>query len=131
MFGKGSKLYSIFNNKCPRCHEGDFFKYKLNFNPKKMTTLHENCPKCNFKYMIEPSFFFGAMYVNYALAVALFVAIFIIAKVFIGLSILHSFIAIIVVSLLLTPVSIRLSRIIWINLFVGYNKDAKKLQSEK
>ncbi|WP_366936884.1 DUF983 domain-containing protein [uncultured Tenacibaculum sp.] len=96
-----------------------------------MTTLHENCPKCNFKYMMEPSFFFGAMYVNYALAVALFVAIFIIAKVFIGLSILHSFIAIVIVSLILTPVTIRLSRIIWINLFVSYKKDAKELQSEK
>lgn len=131
MLGKGSKLYSIFSNKCPRCHEGDFFKHKLNFNPKKMTTLHENCPKCNLKYMMEPSFFFGAMYVNYAIAVALFVAIFIITKVFIGLSILHSFIAIIVVSLLLTPISLRLSRIIWINLFVSYDKEAKKNQSEK
>ncbi|WP_408036515.1 DUF983 domain-containing protein [Tenacibaculum aestuarii] len=96
-----------------------------------MTTLHENCPKCNFKYMMEPSFFFGAMYVNYALAVALFIAIFIIAKVFIGLSILHSFIAIVIVSLILTPITIRLSRIIWINLFVSYKKDAKELQSEK
>ncbi|WP_299009483.1 DUF983 domain-containing protein [uncultured Tenacibaculum sp.] len=131
MFGKGSKLYSIFNSKCPRCHEGEFFKYKLNLNPKKITTLHDNCPKCNFKYMMEPSFFFGAMYVNYALAVALFVAVFIIAKVFIGLSILHSFITIVIVSLILTPVTIRLSRIIWINLFVSYKKDAKELQSEK
>lgn len=72
--------------------------------------------------MMEPSFFFGAMYVNYAIAVALFVAIFIIAKVFIGLSILHSFISIVIVSLLLTPVSLRLSRIIWINLFVSYKQ---------
>lgn len=76
--------------------------------------------------MMEPSFFFGAMYVNYALAVALFVAVFIICKVFIGLSILHSFIAIIVVSLLLTPITLRLSRIIWINIFVSYDKNAIK-----
>ena len=131
MFGKGSKLYSIFNGKCPRCHEGDFFKYKLSFNPKKVTKLHDNCPKCNLKYMMEPSFFFGAMYVNYGLAVALFVAVFIVAKVFFGLSILHSFLAIIIVSTILTPVTLRLSRIIWINIFVSYKKDAKKLQSEK
>ncbi|KAB1157453.1 DUF983 domain-containing protein [Tenacibaculum aiptasiae] len=131
MFGKGSKLYSIFKSKCPRCHEGEFFKYRISFNPKKITTLHENCPKCNLKYMMEPSFFFGAMYVNYAIAVALFVGIFIIAKVFLGLSILKSFISIVVVSLLLTPINLRLSRIIWINLFVSYNKKAKELQSEK
>ncbi|OSY87385.1 hypothetical protein WH52_12040 [Tenacibaculum holothuriorum] len=126
MLGKGSKLYSIFRNKCPRCHEGDFYKYKLNLNPKKITQLYENCPSCGLKYMMEPSFFFGAMYVNYALAVALFVAIFIIAKVFLGLSIFHSFIAIVVISFLLIPVTLRLSRIIWINFFVSYDKDAKK-----
>ena len=78
MFKKGSKIYSIFNNKCPRCNEGDFFKYSFTFNPKKITTLHENCSKCNLKYMMEPSFFFGAMYISYAIAVALFVSIFII-----------------------------------------------------
>lgn len=131
MIGKGSKLYSIFRNKCPRCQEGEFFKYGVSFNPKKLTTLHDNCPICNLKYMMEPSFFFGAMYVNYGLSVALFVAIFIIAKVFIGLTILQSFIAIVVISLLLIPITLRLSRIIWINIFVGYNKDAKNIKSER
>lgn len=122
MFGKGSKLYSIFKSKCPQCHEGDFFKYRISINPKKITKLHDNCPNCNLKYMMEPSFFFGAMYINYGIAVALFVAIFIIAKLFFGLSILQSFIAIIIVSFLLTPFSLRLSRIIWINLFVKYKR---------
>jgi len=72
--------------------------------------------------MMEPSFFFGAMYVNYGLAVALFVGVFIITKVFIGLSIIYSFISIIVVSIILTPITLRLSRIIWINLFVHFDK---------
>jgi hypothetical protein len=35
---------------------------------------------------------------------------------------LHSFIAIIFSLLLLTPVNLRLSRIIWIHLFVQYEK---------
>lgn len=122
MLRKGTKLYSIFKNKCPRCNEGDFFKYKASFNLKKITSLHDNCSNCDLKYMMEPSFFFGAMYVNYALAVALFVAVFIICKVFIGFTILQSFISIIIVSLLLTPFTLRLSRIIWINIFVSFNK---------
>ncbi|MCD8406620.1 DUF983 domain-containing protein [Tenacibaculum dicentrarchi] len=127
MFKRGSKLYSILKGKCPRCHEGEFFKYKMTINPKKITKLHDNCPKCDLKYMMEPSFFFGAMYVNYGLAVALFVAVFIIAKMFIGLTILQSFITIIIVSLLLTPFTLRLSRIIWINIFIAYDKNVKKL----
>ena len=126
MIKKGSKLYSVLKGKCPRCNEGDFFKYGVTINPKKVTQLHDNCPKCDLKYMMEPSFFFGAMYVNYGLAVALFIGVFIIAKMLFGLSILHSFIAIVVVSLLLTPFTLRLSRIIWINIFVGYDKDAIK-----
>ncbi|MGB0890789.1 MAG: DUF983 domain-containing protein [Flavobacteriaceae bacterium] len=126
MIKKGSKLYSVLNGKCPRCSEGEFFKHNVTFNPKKVTQLYDNCPKCDLKYMMEPSFFFGAMYVNYGLAVALFIGIFIIAKVLLGLSILHSFIAIVVVSLLVTPFTLRLSRIIWINIFVGYDKEAIK-----
>lgn len=122
MFKKGTKIYSIINGKCPKCHEGNFFKYGFTFNPKKVIKLHDNCSNCNLKYMIEPSFYFGAMFVNYAIAVALFVSIFIVAKVIIGLSILQSFTAIIAVSLLLTPMSLRLSRILWINMFVAFDK---------
>lgn len=122
MFKKGSKLYSIANTKCPRCHEGDFFVYKFTFNPSKVTKLHDNCPKCGLKYMMEPSFYYGAMYVNYGIIVALFVAIFIICKVILDLTIIQSFAAIIVASLVLAPVNLRLSRIIWINMFVSYQK---------
>jgi len=125
MIKKGTKLYSVLKAKCPRCHEGEFFKHKVTLNPSKITKLHTNCPKCDLKYMMEPSFFFGAMYVNYGLSVALFVGIFIIAKMIFGLSILQSFIAIVVISLLLTPFTLRLSRIIWINIFVSYNKIVK------
>ena len=126
MFKKGNKLYSIINNKCPKCNEGDFFKYKISLNLKKVLLLEDNCSHCKLKYMMEPSFFFGAMYVNYAITVALFVGVFIICKMLLGMSILHSFISILVVCFLLTPVTLRLSRIIWINLFVSYEKPIKK-----
>jgi hypothetical protein len=79
---------------------------------------------------MEPSFFFGAMYVSYAIAVALFVGIFIITKVFLDQTILNSFITIIVVSSLLTPLNLRLSRIIWINIFVGYDKKLKESKAK-
>lgn len=123
MFKKGTKLYSIFKAKCPRCHDGAFFKYGFTFNPNKVTKLHDNCPKCNLKYMMEPSFFYGAMYVNYGIIVALFVAVFIICKLILDFTIIQSFAAIIIASLLLAPVNLRLSRIIWINMFVKFRKE--------
>jgi len=122
MFKKGTKLYSIFNNKCPKCHEGEFFEHKLTYNPSKVTKLHDNCPNCNLKYMMEPSFFYGAMYVNYGITVALSVATFVIAALFFSLTLLQSFAAIVIVLLILAPINMRLSRIIWINMFVSYKE---------
>ena len=128
MFKKGTKLYSIFKEKCPRCHEGEFFKYKFTFNPNKITQLHENCPKCNFKYMMEPSFFYGAMYVNYGITVALSVITFVITKLIFDFSLLQCFAAIIVALLALAPFNLRLSRTLWINMFVSYDQKTNKTE---
>ncbi len=126
MFKKGQKSYSVLKGKCPRCHEGDFFKYPFTFHPTKITKLHNNCPSCGFKYMIEPSFFYGAMYVNYALTVAIGVSTFVITHVFLSLSLVNSFVAVFIALLLLAPFNLRLSRILWINMFVKFQRDANQ-----
>lgn len=125
MLKKGTKLYSIVRGKCPRCHEGEFFKYRFSFNPSKITKLHENCSKCNFKYMIEPSFFYGAMYINYGITVAIAVIVFVISKIGFELNLLQSFIYVLISLLLLAPLNLRLSRILWINMFVSYSDKEK------
>lgn len=126
MFKKGTKLYSIFKGKCPRCHEGDFFKNKFTLQPSKITEIHAHCSHCDFKYMLEPSFFYGAMYVNYGLTVAISVASFVIAKLIFGLTLLQSFVVIILSLVILAPLSLRLSRILWINMFVSFDKKFAK-----
>ncbi len=123
MFKKGTKIYSITNGKCPKCHEGKFFKYRFTFHPSKITKLHDNCPNCNLKYMIEPSFFYGAMYVNYGITVALSIIIFLIAKLGFNLTLLQTFAAIIIALMFLAPVNLRLSRVLWINMFVSYKEE--------
>lgn len=119
MIKKGTKLYSIIKNKCPQCNQGDFFinsnPYKINGNLK----IHDNCPKCELKYMIEPSFFYGAMYVSYGLTVAMAVAIFIICQL-LNLDLVSTVISIIVVLILSLPNLVRISRLIYINMFVSY-----------
>lgn len=117
---KGSKLNSVFFGTCPVCHGDSMYVEK---NPYKITQIfrmHDRCSKCGFKYKIEPSFFFGAMYVSYALGVAFSLASFIITHFFIGVSGINSFYIIIAVLTILMPIIIRLSRNIWINLFVNY-----------
>lgn len=126
MFKKGSKLYSILFNKCPKCHEGDFMVEKNLFKLHKAFKMHKNCPSCGFKYMMEPSFFYGAMYVNYGLTVGISILTFVISVVLFELSLLESFIPIVVTLILTAPISLRLSRIVWINLFVKYSSQIRK-----
>ncbi|MEN8857827.1 MAG: DUF983 domain-containing protein [Flavobacteriaceae bacterium] len=123
MFKKGSKIYSIAKGKCPRCQKGDFFEHGLTINPLKFTEIKKNCSECNLKYMLEPSFFYGAMYVSYAITVALCVITFIISKVFIGLPLLTSFATVFIALMVLAPLNLRLSRILWINMFVSFEEE--------
>lgn len=90
----------------------------------KLFEMHERCSHCGTKYKIEPSFFYGAMYVSYALGVAFAVAVFVIAHLFLGASLVTSFIAIVAILVLCLPLIIRLSRNIWINFFVHYDRKA-------
>ncbi len=91
MLKKGSKLYSILTGTCPRCHEESMYIDKNPFHLGNIYKMHEKCSHCGLHYKIEPSFFYGAMYVSYALGVAVSVAAFIIAFVFFGTSLKTSF----------------------------------------
>ena len=86
--------------------------------------MHERCSVCNTKYKIEPSFFYGAMYVSYGLGVAIAVAAFIISFVFLGSSMATAFFSIMGALILLMPLNMRLARNIWINFFITYDPDA-------
>ena len=126
MLKKGSKLNSILTGTCPRCQEESMYKHKNAYNLKNIYKMHENCSHCGLHYQIEPSFFYGAMYVSYGLTVGIGLAAFIISKVIIGLELTQSFIAIIVSLVALMPITARLSRNIYINMFVNFNKEAAK-----
>lgn len=117
---KGTKIYSILFNKCPRCHKGDFLKEKNPLKIHKGYIIHERCSSCKLKYMMEPSFFYGAMYVNYALTVGIAIITFAIVTLFFNFGLTESFIPIVLTLLITAPFSIRYSRIIWINFFVKY-----------
>ncbi len=120
MIKKGSKLYSILFNKCPKCHKGDFIIEKNIFKLHKTFKMYDNCSECGLKYMIEPSFFYGAMYINYSITVGIAIVTFTIGSLFFELSFIENFIPIILVLILTAPLSLRFSRIIWINIFVKY-----------
>lgn len=123
-FLKGSKSYSILTGTCPVCQKESMYKDSNPYRLQNIFKMHERCSHCGTKYKMEPSFFFGAMYVSYALGVAVAVAAFIIAYVFFGGGLLTTFLAITLTLIVLMPLIIRLSRNIWINMFLSYDKSA-------
>ena len=126
MFTKGSKLYSIFTGVCPKCHTESMYVNKNPYSLSETLKMKERCSNCKTKYKIEPSFFYGSMYVSYAVGIAFAVAAFVISHVFLGSGKLTAFIAIVATLVLLLPIIIRLSRNIWINLFMSYDKKLVK-----
>ena len=122
MIGKGTKLNSILRMKCPRCQEGDFFTSHP-YDLKNAGNIHEHCPKCDLKYEMEPGFYQGAMYVSYALGVALFVTLWVSFNLFFPSLSTGAQVGIVAVSsLVLTPIMNALSKIIWANLFIKFDK---------
>ncbi|MBK0370418.1 DUF983 domain-containing protein [Flavobacterium agrisoli] len=122
MLKKGSKLNSILTGTCPKCQNESMYTQKNPYYLGKILDMNEKCSHCGLRYQLEPSFFYGAMYVSYALNVAVGVAAFIIAYVFMQASLKIAFIAIIAATIVLQPVVLRLARNIYINMFVSYEK---------
>jgi uncharacterized protein (DUF983 family) len=123
---KGLKLYSMITGACPVCHEESMYKETNPYKLKYIQDMHERCSHCGTKYQIEPSFFYGAMYVSYGLGVAAAVATFIITYVFLDLEVMTAFLSIIGVLVVLMPILMRLSRNIWINLFFSYKPKSER-----
>lgn len=126
MLKKGFKLNSILTGTCPRCQNESMYLNKNPLHFSKLLKMNEKCSHCGLKYQIEPSFFYGAMYVSYGLNVAISVAAFVITYIFFNSSLKIAFIAILASNVVLFPFVLRWSRNIYINMFVSFDKNLKK-----
>ncbi len=125
-------LINTLQCKCPRCREGKLF---VSANPYKLSqtmAMKKECPVCKQPTEIEVGFYTGAAYVAYALTVALAVSIFVAYYVLIGFTFsindnrIFGCLATAVLAIVaLTPVVMRVSRSIWLSLFVSYEPEWK------
>ena len=125
-------LTSILNNRCPRCREGKLFVKSNPYILSETAHMNERCPVCGQPTEIEVGFYIGTGYVSYALMVAFFVSSFVAWKVLIGMTfelddnrIFYWMFGSIALVILLQPIFMRLSRSIWIAMFVKYNPNWK------
>lgn len=124
-----SKIHAVIEARCPRCRRGKMFSSPMYaFKAQKM---NEHCPHCGMKFEIEPGYFYGAMYVSYALNVAEILTVAILTNIISGnsespmLYIGTIFTAI----FLLSPFNYRYSRVIllhWLSPKIKYNPEYDK-----
>ncbi|WP_460218059.1 DUF983 domain-containing protein [Psychroserpens sp. MEBiC05023] len=123
---KGTKIYSIFTGACPKCHQESMYQNKNPYILRDVLKINDSCSHCETRYRLEPSFFYGSMYVSYGVGIAFAVAAFVISYLFLKSSLLTSFIVIVATLIVCGPIIMRLSRNIWINLFMHYDKNLVK-----
>ncbi|GHA61980.1 hypothetical protein GCM10007389_13240 [Pontibacter akesuensis] len=87
----------------------------------KFADMHESCPCCGQAFEPEPGYYYGAMYVSFAFNVAIFIVSLFILYQFVEdvtIAMMMGVVAVVVIGLL--PVIFRLSRALWIHMFVRY-----------
>ncbi len=126
MIRKGMKLYSILFGACPKCHQESMYTVKNPYIISDTLKINDKCSHCGTKYRMEPSFFYGSMYVSYGVGIAFAVAAFVVSYIIFESSLTVAFISIVLTLICLLPIIMRLSRNIWINLFMSYDKSLVK-----
>ncbi len=117
-------LKAAIECKCPQCRKGPIYQtgtYTVTF-----TKMHETCPVCHFKFEIEPGFFIGAMYVNYAFSVAQVIGLGFILNFFKPDATVFDLLVVILTSVLIfLPLTFRLSKSLYLYWFSSVQYDNK------
>ena len=109
-------------NKCPRCHKGKVFESNNPYTFTRSFEMKEFCSECSLKYEREPGFFYGALYVSYALMSGIFILWFLSDLLWLHMEAITLAIIVVASVLVLFPVVFRSARIIWLNFFIRFNK---------
>ena len=125
MIKKGSKLYSIAHITCPQCQEGKFLVSNV-YNLKYVGDVRQECDVCHLKYEREPGFFYGAMYVSYAMMVAVFVTLWVLNTWFFHLDAFPFIFLVFLGSLGMMTLVFRGARLLWMNFFFRYDATLDK-----
>jgi hypothetical protein len=126
---KISYIRAILQLKCPRCRKGFLFHTRNPYKLSRTLDMHTHCPICGQKTELETGFWYGTGYVSYGLSVALSVFNLAWYWIFFGISwkdnsILYWLVINAGIVLVAMPYLMRLSRVLYLSLFVHYNPQA-------
>lgn len=124
-----SALISILKLKCPRCRKGNLLMQNP-YQLKQFNKVNDSCPHCKLHFKIEPSFFYGSMYVSYGLGVAISITIYLLLLLLrLARGIATNFIVISICLVFLMPYINALSKVIWAGFFFKYDPEQNQLKN--
>lgn len=136
MAQKTNLLAGIAGMKCPNCRKGNMFTNKSIFPLNAMLKMPEHCPVCGQKMEIEIGFYYGTGYVSYGISVAIAVFNIVWFALLVGFSwkdnSMFWYLGItIAMLLLLQPVIMRYSRVLYLYMFVKYGSSPYRKREEE
>ncbi|MCI2228736.1 DUF983 domain-containing protein [Polaribacter sp. MSW13] len=112
-----ANVIDVLKCKCPNCKNGKMYNQLGNLLLFRVPKMNTHCNECNFKFEKEPGFFFGAMFVSYALISAEMIANIVLFKLIFDFSYISVAILAITTVILLSTFNLRVSRSIWVYMF--------------
>ena len=132
---KPALLPSVLKMKCPNCRKGHMFTNSSIFPLKDLLKMPDHCDVCGQKMEIEVGFYYGTGYVSYGLSVALFFFNLVWYWLIFGISykdnsIFYYLITSVAIVVLLQPWLMRISRVIYLYMFVKYGQGTRLKSQE-
>ncbi len=98
----------------------------------RFADMHPACPCCGQTFEPEPGYYYGAMYVSFGINVGIFLVAFFVLSQFVEevtMAMLVGVIAVVVVGFL--PIIFRLSRALWIHIFIKYEGPCSQIPKKE
>ncbi len=121
---KSGFIESSMKLECPRCQKAKLFYFPI-LKFKKMYSMRSSCSCCGQNFELEPGFYYGAMFISYIMSSFYMLISFFIIKFTFGLKTWDTFGLVLIIVALSYFYIFRLSRSIWIHMFVNYDPEAK------
>ena len=122
---------STTGNKCPRCHQGKVFESNNPYSFKNGLAMRDSCSACDLKYEREPGFFYGSMYVSYALMSGILIVWFLVDLIWLNIDAIILMTIVTINMLVFFPIIFRWSRLVWLNFFFKFDKKYEEVASHK
>ena len=106
-------LKAMLLGRCPRCKQGSIFRPGL---LGLAGAMKDACAVCGLRFLREPGYFLGAMYVSYGLGVLTVLPVSVVLAIVFEWPLAAVLTLMVVQTLVSVPLFLRFSRLLWLHL---------------